>query len=328
MVVATIDISPFANPAAHDDAARARAAADWDRAMSDVGFAVVAGHGVAPEVVGALRSAAHEFFERSAEAKAAYCHGPYGNPLGGYTGIGTEAVSRTRDTHGGDGGRSAGASAAAPPDLVESFIFKPASPAAAPTCLDKPASAYHSELLRVLGCLHQLTAAALSLPADYFERFYSPHAEVSLRLAYYPALSASEQASSAVRYGEHTDYTGFTLLSQDESDLGEEGAGGLQVKLRSGHWHALQPVRGCFVVNIGDLYEVWTNGRWRSTVHRVMKPPAGSASAAAPRLSIPFFTGPHNEAALPTCVDEEHPPLYEPVLAREHLRRKLSASNV
>jgi len=62
-----------------------------------------------------------------------------------------------------------------------------------------------------------------------------------------------------------------------------------------------------------------------------MKPPAGSASAAAPRLSIPFFTGPHNEAvieALPTCVDEEHPPLYEPVLAREHLRRKLSASNV
>ena len=216
MVVATIDISPFANPAAHDDAARARAAADWDRAMSDVGFAVVAGHGVAPEVVGALRSAAHEFFERSAEAKAAYCHGPYGNPLGGYTGIGTEAVSRTRDTHGGDGGRSAGASAAAPPDLVESFIFKPASPAAAPTCLDKPASAYHSELLRVLGCLHQLTAAALSLPADYFERFYSPHAEVSLRLAYYPALSASEQASSAVRYGEHTDYTGLPRLLQDE----------------------------------------------------------------------------------------------------------------
>ena len=91
------------------------------------------------------------------------------------------------------------------------------------------------------------------------------------------------------------------------------------------------PHKGAFVVNIGDLYEIWTNGRWRSTVHRVMKPPPGSAAAAAPRLSIPFFTGPHNDAvieAMPTCVDDDHPPLYAPVTAGVHLLRKLGVSNV
>ena len=62
-----------------------------------------------------------------------------------------------------------------------------------------------------------------------------------------------------------------------------------------------------------------------------MKPPAGSAAARAPRLSIPFFTGPHNDAlitALPTCVSEARPCLYEPVTAGAHLLRKLGISNV
>jgi isopenicillin N synthase-like dioxygenase len=134
-----------------------------------------------------------------------------------------------------------------------------------------------------------------------------------------------------VRYGEHTDYTGFTILHQDEADVGDLAAGGLQVRLQTGEWHAVPPTAGAFVVNIGDLYEIWTNGRWRSTVHRVMKPPPGSATASAPRLSIPFFTGPRDEAvieAMPTCVDEGHPPKYAPVSAGDHLLKKLGVSNV
>ena len=341
--------------------------------MTEVGFAIIKGHGVDQEVISALRSGAMEFFAESGPVKQAYNYGPYGNPLGGYTGMGTEAVTRTRDEHGSDGGAANQSEmSVALPDLVESFIFKPDSPKPRPVSLEQAGHIYHKELLRVLGCLHHLTAAALGLPQDFFDRFYTPHAEVSLRLAHYPPLSDTAQASSAVRCvhglwhakfeyssgsdgflatlpsrlptllapacarllptdGEHTDYTGFTILHQDESDVGDADAGGLQVRLRSGEWHAVRPQPGAFVVNIGDLYEVWTNGRWRSTVHRVMKPPAHSAAARAPRLSIPFFTGPHNDAiieAMPTCVDAEHPPKYEPVRALDHLLRKLSASNV
>ena len=152
-----------------------------------------------------------------------------------------------------------------------------------------------------------------------------------MRLAYYPPLSQSDEESSAVRYGEHTDYTGYTILCQDDADVGRMDCGGLQVRLKSGEWHAVAPQPKSFVVNIGDLYEVWTNGKWRSTVHRVLKPPAGSAAAKAPRLSIPFFTGPHNDAlitALPTCVSDEAPRRYPPVTAGAHLLRKLGVSNV
>jgi isopenicillin N synthase-like dioxygenase len=326
--VPVVDISPFAQEHAHDDAARARVAVEWDRAMTEVGFAIIQGHGVAPEVVASLRTAAAAFFSQEAAAKLAFNYGPYGNPLGGFTGTGTEAVSRSRDEHGSDGG--GGDTAEAPADIVESFVYKPHSPKPAPEGMAEPCATYQQELLRVLGCLHRLTAASLGLPRDFFDPYYSPSAEVSLRLAYYPPVPPHLQTSSALRYGEHTDYTGFTILHQDEGDVGDVDAGGLQVLLKSGEWHAVLPRPQAFVVNIGDLYEVWTNGRWRSTVHRVIKPPPGSAAAAAPRLSLPFFTGPHNDAmitVLPTCVDEEHPARYEPITAGEHLRHKLQVSN-
>ena len=183
----------------------------------------------------------------------------------------------------------------------------------------------------MLDALHKVTAAALGLKEDYFAPFYAPSAKCSLRLAYYPPLSTTQQTSSAVRYGAHTDYTGYTILCQDDNDVGALDAGGLQVLLKSGQWAAVTPRRNAFVVNIGDLYEVWTNGRWRSTVHRVMKPPSGSTAATQPRLSIPFFTGPHDDArisCLPTCVSATNPAKYAPVSAGEHLRRKLGISNV
>ena len=228
-IVPVIDISPFTDEDAHDDASRARVAKQWDDAMTEIGFAIIQGHGVPPDIVAALRQGAMAFFAQDEKSKLEYTYGPYGNPLGGYTGSGTEAVSRTRDTHGSDGGGEASETKAALPDLVESFIFKPDSLKPKPMSLDAAGHAYHRELLRVLGCLHHLTAAALGLPRDFFTPFYAPHAEVSLRLAYYPPLSAEAQCSSAVRYGEHTDYTGFTILNQDESDVGDLDAGGLQV---------------------------------------------------------------------------------------------------
>ena len=123
MAVPLIDIGPFVNEAAYDDAARASVAEQWDRAMTEVGFAIIQGHGVAPDVI-ALRAGAMAFFAEDASAKAAYNFGPYGNPSGGYTGMGTEAVSRTRDEHGSDGGAGADVKTALP-DLVESYIYKP-----------------------------------------------------------------------------------------------------------------------------------------------------------------------------------------------------------
>jgi isopenicillin N synthase-like dioxygenase len=81
------------------------------------------------------------------------------------------------------------------------------------------------------------------------------------------------------------------------------------------------------VVNIGDLLSRWTNGRWRSTGHRVV-PPGGPPPHAA-RLSLAFFSSPNWDTVvrpLPTCVDEDHPPRYDPVDSGSFLRDKLTRS--
>eukprot|EP00656_Telonema_subtile_P013823 TRINITY_DN17028_c0_g1_i1.p1 TRINITY_DN17028_c0_g1~~TRINITY_DN17028_c0_g1_i1.p1 ORF type:complete len:221 (-),score=50.27 TRINITY_DN17028_c0_g1_i1:134-796(-) len=200
--VPVIDISPFTNHAAHDEVSRTNTAAAWDMAMTEVGFAVIVGHGVEAPQIDSLRAAAAEFFALPADVKATFTHGPYGNPMGGYTAMGTEAVSRSRDQHGSDGGADAVTAAA---DLVESFVYRAEAPT--PEIVAAAACSYQEEMLRVLGVLHQITAAALGLPKDFFDEYYSPCAQVSLRLAFYPSLAEGEDYQNRVRYGEHTDYT-------------------------------------------------------------------------------------------------------------------------
>lgn len=54
------------------------------------------------------------------------------------------------------------------------------------------------------------------------------------------------------------------------------------------------PIEGSFVVNIGELLELATNGYLRATVHRVLAPPGASE-----RLSLAFFLGARLDAVIP-----------------------------
>ena len=75
------------------------------------------------------------------------------------------------------------------------------------------------------------------------------------------------------------------------------------------------PPMGTFVVNLGDMLERWTNGRFRSTVHRVLTPssPSGGDSSEEgkyrrrERYSVPFFYEPNFDTVvecLPNCRNE------------------------
>lgn len=325
--VPVINIESFTDPSKHDDEARSCCAKQWDATMRDVGFALIVGHGVPASVIELLRGEANTFFQQTPDVKQQYNRGPYGCPEGGYTGMGKESVvvsrGASRATLGADGGTEEIEEKKALPDMVESFVLKQST--ADPPNLASAGERYRKELMRVLECLHRMTASALKLPAEYFEPYHQPEPSCSLRLAYYPPVTEDAiPEPGTLRYSEHTDYTGYTILHQDPTDIGEPGAGGLEVKLSDG-WKAVNPVPGSFVVNIGDLYQVWTNDRWRSTVHRVSAP----SRPAKARLSIPFFTGPHNEAlieAIPSCVEEGCEPNHQPVTAGEHLLRKLRAT--
>ena len=54
----------------------------------------------------------------------------------------------------------------------------------------------------------------------------------------------------------------LTILKQDNS-------GGLQVKSRNGDWIEAPPVENSFVINIGDMLQLWTHNIYKATPHRV-----------------------------------------------------------
>ena len=116
--------------------------------------------------------------------------------------------------------------------------------------------------------LMSLLAETLDLPSDRFEAFCTdPLATV--RLVRYPSQGAEA--------GAHTDFGAVTFLLQDTM-------GGLQVfDKATGGWIHAAPIPGSFIVNLGDLFEVWTNGAYKSTLHRVVHPPGED------RISVPFF---------------------------------------
>ncbi|MBF9036241.1 isopenicillin N synthase family oxygenase [Rhodobacterales bacterium HKCCE2091] len=76
----------------------------------------------------------------------------------------------------------------------------------------------------------------------------------------------------------HTDYGCLTLLATD-------GAPGLEVLDRSGAWIPVQAPPGEFVINFGEMLEIWTNGRVKATLHRVVGGPEE-------RISVPLFFNP------------------------------------
>jgi isopenicillin N synthase-like dioxygenase len=78
------------------------------------------------------------------------------------------------------------------------------------------------------------------------------------------------------------------------------------------------PIKGSFIVNIGDMLERWTNGLFRSTLHRVL-------SNGVERYSIPVFYEPNFDTiveCLPTCCSASNPPKYRPITSGGHLLEK------
>ena len=143
-------------------------------------------------------------------------------------------------------------------------------------------------------------ADALQLPRDFFDSRIDRHTS-ALRLLNYPALLEAPKPGQ-LRAGAHTDYGTVTVLRADDAP------GGLEVLVPSpagDRWTAVPMLAGSLVINLGDAMARWTNDRWRSTLHRVVTPPADVASTAR-RQSIAFFHNANWDAVIdciPTCLD-------------------------
>ena len=133
---------------------------------------------------------------------------------------------------------------------------------------------------------------ALELPAGTLKQYFKKDMN-SLRLLHYPPQKPEEEG---VHLGAraHTDTNGFTILVQDSN-------GGLEIKNREGEWVAVPPIDGTFVVNVGEVLKVWTDGIFSSTLHRVIN------RSGRERYSIPFFMYPSYDALIQPLMKNPDP---------------------
>jgi isopenicillin N synthase-like dioxygenase len=330
MQVPIINISPFLEPTSPNNAAaRAEVASQWSAAFSTIGFASVVGHGVEPELFRAVQQASKVFFDLPMQQKQQSSF-PGEKQSQGYYQVGVETVNKAFAKADGN---------APPPDLVETLtfafvdwemdgtrsdfersIFRANLWPDAPENLGALVRDYYARVRHIAQVLMEISAQALKLPADFFAPYYERIA-TSLRLAHYPE-QVVEPEPGQLRYGAHTDYMGYTILLQDDAP------GGLQVLDSDGTWIDAPPRAGAFTVNCGDLLSRWTNGRWKSNIHRVVNPPR-SVTGSSRRISVVMFTGPDYEAeitCIPTCQSEAYPARYAPIRCWEHFQNKVRAS--
>jgi isopenicillin N synthase-like dioxygenase len=263
--VPIIDISGLRSPVRAD---RERVAAEIGAAARDVGFFYISGSGVDEQLFDRLLEVTKEFFALPVEEKMrnyiglSRCHR-------GYVPVGEEGVENGT------------------PDLKEAFDTALDLPADDPDYLagnpmlgpnswpDLPGfaeavTAYYAAVLAAGHLLLWAFAVALGEDPDVFLR-HATKTPSQLRLVHYPY---NPQAEDGHGIGAHTDYECFTLLKPT--------APGLEVLNGAGEWIDVPPVDGAFVVNIGDMLELWTNGAFVATSHRVRK-------VAEERYSFPLF---------------------------------------
>ncbi len=160
-------------------------------------------------------------------------------------------------------------------------------------------------------------ALYLNLPEDYFDKKVHHGNSILRPIHYFPIENPDAVPSDAVRAAEHGDINLITLLMGASAD-------GLQVLRRDGKWIPITALPEQLVVNVGDMLERLTNKKLKSTIHRVVNPPRDQMNK--PRYSIPFFMHPRSEmnlAALPGCVDAQHPKLWADITAGEFLNQRL-----
>lgn len=256
--------------------------AELDRACRDVGFLYIRNHGVSPATTDRLVAQTKLFFalpeaEKKAIALDPRMHGYIPLKYRSYEGEARAGTSHQEalwvgherpvsDAHYFDG-----------PNRWPERL-----PSLRPAML-----AYFAEVDRLSLALMRGFGAALGLGRAYFVKLFE-HPMSRLKLNHYPPQDNPDNVND-IGVVPHSDSGGFTILWQDDN-------GGLEVQSKSGEWVGAPPVPDTFVVNIGNLMQVWSNGRYSSTPHRVIN------RKGADRYSIPLFVNPGSSAPITPLV--------------------------
>jgi len=294
----------------------AELADELGRSFAEYGFAIVRDHGIPADLIARAEAKSRDFFALPEAAKMQY-HLKGKGGARGYTPFGIE---RAKDAAVHDLKEFWHVGRTLPPgDPLEPYMPPNVWPAEVENFRDTFETLYgefETCGLRILSAI----ALHLGLPEHWFDPTVKDGNSV-MRLLHYPPVPT--EAEGRIRAAAHEDINTITLL------LGAEEAG-LELLGRDGRWLPVSPPEGALAVNIGDMLQRLTNGRLRSTTHRVVNPVGERARHA--RYSMPFFLHFRPDfliEALEQCVDDERRGEVEsPITAHDYLMERLREINL
>ena len=242
------------------------------QACHEIGFLLLAGHGIPRRAIDSLRRSVIEFFDQSEATKMTYCitQDNYRGyiPLGFFT---PNASGDKADYY--EGFKLHGEFQVTDEIARQCDLYGPNKWPQKPENLRAHVQVYWNACDRVTRLLLDALSHCMGLPFDTLQRnFDSPL--TNMTLLHYPP--GKEQ----VGIHPHKDTDALTILAPDP-------VGGLQVKSRkTGRWITVEAPEDTLIANIGDMLEIWSGGYFISTPHRVLN------TRDAHRYSFPYFAVP------------------------------------
>lgn len=290
---------------------RKKVAWEIQKACVDTGFFYVTNHGVPQEVMDNQLALAAEFFNLPLEEKIKL-DSRNQNATRGYEPMAAQTLDE-----------------GSPPDLKEGYMSsveadenhrytKQAVPGTGPNQwpetfpeFKERYQAYERQALELGRHLARMVALSLELPEDYFDAALEEPLHYC-RILKYPPMPKNA-SSNQLGAGAHSDWGLLTLLLQDD-------VGGLEVRNADGKWISAPPVKGAYIINLGEMLPVITNDRYKATMHRVL-----NNSSDKVRYSCPTFCDPeyfYKVECAPTILELDGFAKHPPMTAGEHLRKQ------
>lgn len=250
----------------------------------EIGFFYLKNHGVLSSLQNEILSQAKIFFNLPQHEKDQIdiSHSPHFRGYGKLNAETTAGIADFKETYDLGLERPARTS----PDKPYLNLHGPNQwPSSLEPFLSTIIQSYMNQMLQLGQHIMHAVSAGLGISSPHFKNSFditSDDAYAMLRLLHYPPASHN---ANKFGVGAHVDAGCLVFLLQDQT-------GGLQVQNRSGDWLDVPPLKDYFIVNIGEMLQVWTNQYFIATPHRVLN------NSQNFRISAPFFFEPNLSAVV------------------------------
>lgn len=266
------------------------------KACEEWGFFQVINHGVPAEILEKLQGLIKEFFDLPMEEKVRVRRDE-DNPLGYYEGENTKNVRDWKEIFDFMVNEPVLIPVTAEPGETRKYEIRNQWPEFPPQ-FREVCQEYQEALEKLQHKLLELIALSLGLPASRLNDFFKDETTSFIRINHYPPCPNPELALGV---GRHKDSGVITILAQDD-------VGGLEVRRKADdEWVRVKPTPNAYIINIGDIVQVWSNDKYESADHRVV------VNSKRERFSIPYFVMPSCDLVikpLEELVTEENPSNY------------------